>query len=898
MKRYFIFSIILLLFINLFSTQEKSPNFTKIEISNFDDMWDVLLQFDVDTPSGQTGLAGMEWDGTYFYASKWNGSEQLFKFDVDGNYIEPITVPLTSCRDMAYDGIYMYGSPASSEVSCWESETGTAVPGNYINVPGALVRALAYDAITDTFWSGNWGDNIVNWDRMGTILNSYPWPGSLYGLAYDNDPQSPYLYAHSQDTGCVAYQLDPNNALAQIDVMDYTAIGGTGTIAGGACAMTGWNSTYRTLGLLLQGSPDYIIVVELDFDLNPSAPGQPSDFVVTPDPAGATEAQLNWINPDTSINGEPLTELDVLRIFRNELLIYIESWPIIGEPYSYTDSSVPASGYYTYEVIFYNSFGPGIPAVETVWVGEDVPAAVEDLTLTTNPPNLVGILNWVNPTTGLHGGAFNEPILGYHIERSDGTVFELAGIATQYIDDTIPAAGYYLYSVQPYNSVGDGGIAEANLWPWPEVLINEGFYSGTFPPDGWQIEGDNWQLSNTCNAGWEIPEVDFNWVPITVGTQRLISHTIDTSGMSYLYLEFSHFINPFSEPEYELCIQTTSDGQNWHTAFEIEYIPELPIQEEIIINSIDVGSENFQIAWVFDGDSFTINDWYIDDILLTEYYLGETGSAEGYVTLIGGNGNVEDVEITVENLTIHPDETGYYFITLPIGSRDITASLYSYDPVTIEDIFIEAGITTSGIDFNLNYVELLSPENLAIDETGLFSWDAPQTEQRNSKESKKNTRDLLGYEVYLDDCMAGFTEETEWLFSGLVIGCEYEAGVTAVYEAGNSEMATIIFPPFVDSDDLLSSLETEITSIYPNPFNPSTTISFSVIQTSSFVTLEIFNIKGQKVKQLVSDQLSAGQHDVEWNGEDDDGKTVSSGIYFCRLKCGDVIQTKRMLMLK
>jgi hypothetical protein len=87
-------------------------------------------------------------------------------------------------------------------------------------------------------------------------------------------------------------------------------------------------------------------------------------------------------------------------------------------------------------------------------------------------------------------------------------------------------------------------------------------------------------------------------------------------------------------------------------------------------------------------------------------------------------------------------------------------------------------------------------------------------------------------------------------------------------------------------------------SIYPNPFNPSTTISFSVTQTSSFVTLEIFNIKGQKVKQLVSDQLSAGQHSVVWDGKDEIGKSVSSGIYFCKLKCGEVIQTKRMLMLK
>ncbi|MBT3755149.1 MAG: T9SS type A sorting domain-containing protein [Candidatus Cloacimonetes bacterium] len=85
---------------------------------------------------------------------------------------------------------------------------------------------------------------------------------------------------------------------------------------------------------------------------------------------------------------------------------------------------------------------------------------------------------------------------------------------------------------------------------------------------------------------------------------------------------------------------------------------------------------------------------------------------------------------------------------------------------------------------------------------------------------------------------------------------------------------------------------------YPNPFNPSTTISFSVSQTSSFVTLGIYNLKGQKVKNLVNDQLPAGQHSVVWNGKDDNKKSVSSGIYFYKLITEDNTETKKMLLLK
>jgi len=88
-------------------------------------------------------------------------------------------------------------------------------------------------------------------------------------------------------------------------------------------------------------------------------------------------------------------------------------------------------------------------------------------------------------------------------------------------------------------------------------------------------------------------------------------------------------------------------------------------------------------------------------------------------------------------------------------------------------------------------------------------------------------------------------------------------------------------------------------SNYPNPFNPETTISFSVTQNSDFVILEVYNIKGQKVKQLVSSQLSAGQHSVVWDGTDTNNKPVSSGIYMYQLKIdGKSIASKKCLLLK
>ena len=85
---------------------------------------------------------------------------------------------------------------------------------------------------------------------------------------------------------------------------------------------------------------------------------------------------------------------------------------------------------------------------------------------------------------------------------------------------------------------------------------------------------------------------------------------------------------------------------------------------------------------------------------------------------------------------------------------------------------------------------------------------------------------------------------------------------------------------------------------FPNPFNPSTIISFSVAQTLSFVTLEVYNIKGQKVKTLVNEVLSAGEHSLLWNGRDTNGKRVSSGVYFYKLETGEYQKVKKMILIK
>ncbi|MBN1294514.1 MAG: PD40 domain-containing protein [Candidatus Latescibacteria bacterium] len=84
---------------------------------------------------------------------------------------------------------------------------------------------------------------------------------------------------------------------------------------------------------------------------------------------------------------------------------------------------------------------------------------------------------------------------------------------------------------------------------------------------------------------------------------------------------------------------------------------------------------------------------------------------------------------------------------------------------------------------------------------------------------------------------------------------------------------------------------------YPNPFNPSTTIKFSIPQTG-FTDLVIYNVMGQKVRELVSGTFTEGLHSVVWNGKDDNGQAVSAGVYVIRLRMGDAKTTGRVMLVK
>lgn len=171
---------------------------------------------------------------------------------------------------------------------------------------------------------------------------------------------------------------------------------------------------------------------------------------------------------------------------------------------------------------------------------------------------------------------------------------------------------------------------------------------------------------------------------------------------------------------------------------------------------------------------------------------------------------------------------------------------------------------------------------------------------------------------------SGYTNTTEvessldYIILGNSFGGQYQLANPEGYEdfrglmtwsinwdiANNLEFADT-YRPYLD--DLMGVAVHEFNIIkknvqmtnYPNPFNPSTTISFNVTQSSYFATIEIYNLKGQKVRTFpIYSSIHQPINSVTWNGTDQNDKPVSSGIYFALLKAKKQTATRKMLLLK
>ena len=259
-----------------------------------------------------------------------------------------------------------------------------------------------------------------------------------------------------------------------------------------------------------------------------------------------------------------------------------------------------------------------------------------------------------------------------------------------------------------------------------EILIEEDFT--TWLPTGWYTEGGtNWNQGSGSNAGGTPPEAEFYWSPQTVATQRLCSLPVNTVGATSLDLEFKHTNNDFNG-DYEIRLETSSDGVNWNTASIFPSSSFTAVLEQLILTTPDVGSSSFRLAWTFDGDSWNINYWYVDDVILSGDLITYDNDLAALSITGPGNvnqGNSEIYDIVVKNAgNIDQDNYTVRLMregNIEITSQEISDNLASGEQVTHHLVWNIPSDEPEGSTYLFGEVVLDNDENPVNNITGNLS---------------------------------------------------------------------------------------------------------------------------------------------------------------------------------
>jgi hypothetical protein len=271
-----------------------------------------------------------------------------------------------------------------------------------------------------------------------------------------------------------------------------------------------------------------------------------------------------------------------------------------------------------------------------------------------------------------------------------------------------------------------------------------------------------------------------------------------------------------------------------------------------------------------------------------------------YPGMIDGGNNILVSPEQVDDVFIDFTNDDFHLVT---GSSAIDAGFdapgYEYTPFDLDGRVRQ----WSGI-----------PGNDAIIDIGVFEYGSPALGEINVFTINSDYESMVNYVLLIFNDNASdfeFTDNYGYVSVKRPAGIYeihaqrmlYEDAWACEIEAVSGESRDLFIPmtPVYN----LSGEDNTITNIksihsiknYPNPFNPSTTISF-VLTDAQKVQLSIYNIKGQKIKTLIDEYYQSGTHSVLWDGNDDDGNFLASGLYVYCLKTDNEVNSGKFMLLK
>ena len=417
-------------------------------------------------------------------------------------------------------------------------------------------------------------------------------------------------------------------------------------------------------------------------------------------------------------------------------------------------------------------------------------------------------------------------------------------------DDGIP---YFAYDIS--QGVGGSWVEFPN--PYPAYHSTGG---AAFIPDPLTTI----ELSGHV-VGSNQPDIGLEGCDVTLsGIESYQMLTDDNGDFLFPTVEqYDNYIIEITLEGYDIYTETVTVG-NQHIDLGTITLNENAIPASNVVAVVNDENTEVTLTW----DPPTVREFEIYDILRFTEYNNQNPLEWELLTSL-----TEEVYVDTEWEQLEPE-------------------MYQYAVVAQYTNGIEADAALSNV---VERTPILNPpQNFTVDpSSGLASWDPPIPSVGVS---------LIGYDVYLDAEMFN-TSETQWLFENLVNGQIYSVVIQAVYDLGSSDPLQVDFEYIGTGVDGTIINRAELIGNYPNPFNPTTTISFNLsTEHTENPEIEIYNLKGQKITTLTV-ILSDAQHCIEgsvtWNGTDLYQQPVSSGIYLYKLTvAGKTVAMKKCLLLK
>lgn len=256
-----------------------------------------------------------------------------------------------------------------------------------------------------------------------------------------------------------------------------------------------------------------------------SAKGTPSavsDFECVPGANGATTVSLYWMNPTQTFDGNELTALTDIKVYRDRELIKTFENPEMGEEMSYTDDLGDVKGgYHFYSVVASNSVGEGAEEKVRIFVGRDIPSDITTLTLQHDGYDKA-VISWNQPELGPNGGYVDASSLSYKVVRKpDGRVIADGLKQTTVSDENISPVGQYSYSVVASNADGESNAVET------ETRVFGPAYSMPVTFDFTAFDADNsWTVLDANKDGYA-----WMWTKLSSG-DRVMGHQASSTAVS------------------------------------------------------------------------------------------------------------------------------------------------------------------------------------------------------------------------------------------------------------------------------------------------------------------------------------------------------------------------------